>query len=168
MDNRVTFFYQILHTAGWFVERMGRCNLIRHLMGKIEDHINCSEPYFLIKGLLQMIFSDLRTLIKISLSNDIGHLCFDDLKTILFQISFNLVVGSRMKIQKIFSYDQHFRFLNRTVICYLFHPVDGASKAFLSPGNTAKLQTGHQLVHGLFKCLVRASWNELVRTDLTK
>src|SRR5699024_5983325 len=85
MDNGVTVFHQILHTAGWCVKRTLPGNFVCHIMSCIKSRIGSPQPYFLCNRLIQMIFPNLSILIKVGLSDNVCHPCLYNLKTVLLQ-----------------------------------------------------------------------------------
>src|SRR5699024_2522914 len=47
VDNRIAVLHQILHTAGWCVERALSGDLVCHIMGCIKSRIGSPQPDFL-------------------------------------------------------------------------------------------------------------------------
>src|SRR5699024_1693759 len=154
VDNRIAVLYQILHTAGRRVKRTLPGNLICHIMGQVKSHICCPQPYFLRNWFIQMIFPDLGILIEISLSDNICHSGLNNLESVLFQISFNIMVCPRMEIQQIFTYDQYSGFRMRPVIFYLIHNVYSFLKAMSGSHYPMFFQTIYYLVQSFFKSLI--------------
>ena len=115
-----------------------------------------------------MVFFDLRFLIEIRFPDDIGHFGFDDLKTVLFQIPLDLMVGARMEIQEIFAYNQNLRFGVTSIIVYLIHNLNGFFKAFFSPSDAGMSQTIYHLIKCPLKGSIGTSSRFFIRTDLSQ
>lgn len=64
MDDRITALHQFLHAAGPLVERMRPGDPVRHVVGPVKQPVGRPVPELFPKILFQMIFPDLRILIK--------------------------------------------------------------------------------------------------------
>ena len=94
-------------------------NLICSVVSQIENMVFRKKQDSLRQSPVYMVFFNLAVMVKISLADDVGHFSLDDFKSVILQISFNIVIGPRMKIQQVLSYNQHMRSDMGAVVGYL-------------------------------------------------
>ena len=112
-----------------------------------------------------MVFFYLGIFVKVNLPDHVRHPCLDDLKAVFLQISFNIMIRARMEIQKIFSNDQHPRFLPGPVIPDGIHHMHRFPEALGRSADPVLLKAVDHQIHCLFKCLIGASLHGLIGAD---
>ena len=168
VKNRITLFHQIRQPAGRFIKGVTFRYPIGQIMGKIKKFICHRQPHFIFQRCLDMILFNLHVFIKIRFTNNICHTGFNDLKTIPFKIQFNIMVCTRMKIQKIFAHNKYLGTFFCPVIFYIIHHIDCFFKSDRSPAYAMRFKPTHYCIDSLFKGNVRTSSDFFVRTYLSK
>ena len=128
INNIITLFHQFSKLFALFIQRMLTGNPVCHFMGKIKHAAGQMIPTTVLEGFFQLIFPILHIPAKVGFLDHIRHLCLDDLKSVFFQICFNVMIGTGMEIQKVLSHNQNRRLSDRSVILYLFHDLYGRFK----------------------------------------
>ena len=93
---------------------------------------------------------------------------FNDFEAVMFQIIFNIVIGTRMEVQQVFTDNQDPRTTVGAVIFYLVHQVNSLFKAFFQTADTVKLKAFHNGIHTFFKSTVSAAGHLFIRSDFAQ
>ena len=137
-------------------------------MRVLEQRVCNLVPSCFGEGLLDAVFRDLRTSIEVRLADDIGHLGFDDLESIVFEVSFDIVVRARVEIQQVFAHDEHARSQVRSVVLNCAHNVDSSFEAALCTRCAMMLEAEYDLVESALECFVSRSRYEFVWAHLAQ
>ena len=137
-------------------------------MRRIENLIRSEVPNLFTQRLFELIFPNLCINVKIRLANNIGHARFYNFKAVFFEIFFNIMIGTRMKIEQILADDENRRSASTAIIRHFAHDVNCLFETAAYTKNTAALHAVNHGIHGLFKCSICTAGNAFVRAHFAQ
>ena len=147
---------------------MGGSDAVRRIMGHLKNLVSDPVPGFVLDGPVQVVFPVLHILGKVSLADYIGHMGLNNLESILLQISLDFMVRPGMKIQQVFSYNQHLGPQPASVIGNCLQVRNRLGKTLFRPGNAPLLKALAQGVHAPLKGIFSAARLQLIGADLSQ
>ena len=109
MDNIIRIHCQLIHKHCLLVQGLILCDPVGYPVRKVKELICHVAPE---AGRLIAVYLKLRDLLalaELGLLDNVGHLCFDDLKAVIFQIALYLIICAGMEVQQIFTHYEYRR-----------------------------------------------------------
>ena len=168
MYNIVRIHGQLIHQHCLLVQLLILCQSVGHPVRKVKELICHIAPEAGRLVTVHFKLRDLLALAEVGLLYNVGHLCFDDLKAVIFQIALYLIICAGMEVQQIFTHYKHRRLGMGSVIFHCAQCLHRFLKAAHRAEGSVFFQSFAELVHRYLKCSIRAALYLFIRADLTQ